>query len=49
MPIAQAYNRRINAWVKYDFKAGQGFRAFDVKQREPMKPFIGVPIKGKRK
>ena len=49
MPIYQAFNARIGAWVKYEFVTGQGFKAIDVKQREPLKPFKFVPIKGKRR
>ena len=48
MPIYQAYNRRIKAWVKYHFTK-KGFEVTDVKQRNPKKPFKGIKIKGKRK
>lgn len=44
MPIRQAFNSRINAYVKYDFKPGKGFRALDVKQKEPTIPFKNIPI-----
>lgn len=48
MPIYQAYNKRNKAWVKYEF-TNKGWKALDVKQREPMKPFRGIPKKGKRR
>ncbi|MHA1343374.1 MAG: hypothetical protein ACTSQG_05275 [Promethearchaeota archaeon] len=48
MPIFQAYNGRIKAWVKYDFSKGK-VRFLNVKQREPEKPFKGVKKRGKRK
>ncbi len=48
MPVYQAYNKRMNAWVKYKFTTG-GFTVVDVKQREPMKPFKKTKIKGKRR
>jgi len=48
MPIYQAYNGRIKAWVKYHFTK-KGVEILDVKQREPQKPFKGVPKRGKRK
>jgi len=47
MPIFQAYNGRIKAWVKYDFSKGK-VRFLNVKQREPEKPFKGVKKRGKR-
>lgn len=49
MPIYQAFNGRINAWVKYEFKKGKGFKAIDVKQKKPLKSFKNIPIKGKTK
>lgn len=49
MPIRQAYNGKIKAWVKYDFDKERGFRPLDVKEREPSTPFKGIPIKGNRK
>jgi len=42
MPIRQAFNKKIGAWVKFDFEAGKGFKPLDVKQRMPKKPFKGV-------
>ncbi len=48
MPVYQAYNPNIKAWVKYDFTK-KGVRWLDVKQREPKKPFKGVPKKGKKR
>lgn len=49
MVISQAFNRRIRAWVKFDFIKGKGFRALDVKQRKPLKKFKGVPVRGQRR
>lgn len=50
MPIRQAFNNRIKAWVKFDFKKGKGFRPLDVKQRMPLVPFKNVPkVKKKRR
>ncbi|HKL23389.1 MAG TPA: hypothetical protein VJ895_01420 [Candidatus Nanoarchaeia archaeon] len=46
MPTYQSYNKRINAWVKYHWTK-EGWEVKDVKQREPKKPFKGVPKKGK--
>ena len=47
MPIYQAFNRRTNAWVKYEF-GKNGFRVLDVKQKEPNKPFKGVKKRGQK-
>jgi len=44
MPIYQSYNKRINAWVKYEFTK-KGWKPLDVKQKEPKKPFKGIPKK----
>ena len=49
MPIAQAFNRKTKAWVKYKFAKGIGFKALDVKQRNPLTPFKNTPIRGKRR
>ena len=49
MPIRQAYNKKIKAFVKYDFAKDTGFRVLDVKQKKPSKPFKGIKIAGKRK
>jgi len=49
MPIYQAFNNKIKAWVKYSFESGKGFTPLDVKQKEPLKPFKGVPKKGKKR
>lgn len=46
--IYQAYNKRTKAWVKYKFTKN-GIKWLDVKQREPQKPFKGVPKRGARK
>lgn len=48
MPLFQAYNPKINAWVKYHF-TNDGFKVVDVKQREPKEPFKGTKIKSKRR
>ena len=48
MPIYQAYNRRIKSFVKYEFDK-RGFKVIDVKQKNPIKPFSGIPIKGQKK
>lgn len=42
MPVRQAFNKKIGAWVKYDFEKGKGFRALDVKQINPKIPFKNV-------
>ena len=41
MPIYQAFNPKIKAWVKYHF-VKNGFRVLDVKEREPLKSFKHV-------
>ncbi len=48
MPTYQAYNGRINAWVKYHW-TDKGWKVKDVKQREPKKPFKGIPKRGKKR
>jgi len=48
MPIYQAYNGRIGAWVKYEFTK-KGPKFLNVKQREPKKPFKGIPKRGNKK
>jgi len=48
MPVYQAYNPKIQSWVKYHFTK-KGFEVLDVKQRKPKIKFKGVPIRGKRK
>jgi len=48
MPIYQSFNPKIKAWVKYHF-GKNGVEFTDVKQKEPQKPFKGIPKKGKRK
>ena len=45
LPIYQSFNPRINAWVKYEFGKG-GWKPLDVKQKNPLVPFKGVPKKG---
>jgi len=44
MPVYQSYNKRINAWVKYEF-TDKGVKWKNVKEREPKKPFKGIPKK----
>jgi hypothetical protein len=48
MPIYQAYNGKIRAWVKYHFTK-KGVEIKDVKQRDKEKPFASVPIRGNKK
>ena len=48
MPIYQAFNKKNKFWVKYKFSK-TGFKVIDVKQREPLKKFKGVPVKGKKR
>lgn len=47
MATYQAYNGRIKAWVKYHFTK-KGIEFTDVKQREPKKPFKGIPKRGNK-
>ena len=42
MPEYQSYNKKTKAWVKYHFTK-DGIKFTDVKQRQPKKPFKGVP------
>lgn len=49
MPVYQAYNKRINAWVIYKFTKKKGFKPLNVKQKNPDKPFKGVKIRGQRR
>lgn len=49
MPMYQAFNPRIKAYVKYHFKSGKGFDVVDVKQRNPNVPFKGIKIRGNKK
>lgn len=46
MPIYQAFNSKINAWVKYEF-GKKGSRILDVKERNPTTPFRKIKKKGK--
>jgi len=48
MPTYQTYNPRIKAYVKYK-KIGNRSRILDVKQKDPAKPFKGIPMSGKKK
>jgi len=47
MPIYQAFNKKIGAWVKYKFTK-KGWKALDVKQKLPKKPFKGIKKKGQK-
>jgi len=49
MPIYQAFNSKIGAWVKYEFVKGIGFKPLDVKQKEPGVPFKGITKRGNTK
>jgi len=49
MPIYQAFNPKIKAWVKYHFAKKKGFEVLDVKERSPLKPFKNIPKKGRIK
>jgi len=49
MPIYQTFNPKIKVWVKYHFVKKKGFEVFDVKEREPSKPFKNIMIKGRKK
>ena len=49
MPIYQSFNPKIKSWVKYHFVKEKGFEVFDVKQKEPLKPFKNIIIKGRKK
>jgi len=42
MPIYQAYNKKIGAWVKIKEYYGKA-RILNVKQTDPKKPFKGIP------
>lgn len=44
MPKLQKFNRKVNAWVIFDFKKGKGFTILNQKQRNPTVPFKGVKI-----
>lgn len=46
MPEKQSWNPRIGAYVKYEF--GKDGINWDVKERNPSKPFKGVPIVKKK-
>lgn len=48
MPRFQAYNKRIGAWVIYEFKK-KGFTVVNVKQRKPQIPFKNILKRGKKK
>jgi len=46
--VFQAYNDRIDAWVKYKFDE-KGFAPLDVKQRNPGIPFKNIKKRGKKR
>jgi hypothetical protein len=46
-PIYQAYNKRNKAWVKYELYGGKS-KILNVKERDPKKPFKGVPKRRKK-
>jgi len=46
--VYQAFNPKTKAWLKYEI-GKDGFKPLDVKQRNPLVPFKGVKIKGKRR
>jgi len=48
MPTYQRFNNRIKAWVKFEFTKN-GIKFTDVKQKNPTKPFKGIPTKSKLK
>ena len=48
MGIYQAYNKKINSWVKYEFSK-DGFKPLDVKQVNTTIPFKNIKIRGKKK
>ena len=43
MPIYQKFNPKIDAYVKMEFTS-KGVKFFDVKQKEPLKPFKGIKV-----
>ena len=45
--IFQAYNKRINAWVKVRKFANGKTKILNVKQKLPSVPFKNIPIKKK--
>jgi len=46
--IYQAYNRRINAWVKYKLVRGKLSKIIQVKKINPNVPFLNIKIKHKK-
>ena len=42
MTLFQRFNRRIGAWVIFQTLRGKT-RTFNVKQRNPLVPFKGIP------
>ena len=47
MPVFQAFNKKIGAWVKFHYVKG-GVKFFDVKQRKPKIKFKGIPVRGNK-
>lgn len=43
--VYQAYNNRINAWVKYKLIKGAGSIILAVKKINPTVPFLNVPVR----
>jgi len=48
MPLFQAKNKKTGVYSKYELYDGKS-RFVDTKQREPTKPFKGVPIRQKKR
>lgn len=42
MSQTQVYNRKINAWVKYNCRPGGKSKILDVKEKNPQVPFKNV-------
>ena len=45
MAIQQSFNKKTKRFVKFKKTADGKTQILDNKQREPMKPFKGIPIK----
>ncbi|MFW6225646.1 MAG: hypothetical protein ACOC3V_01640 [bacterium] len=48
MPTYQSFNKKIGAWVKYEFTK-DGIKFKDVKERKPKIPFKDVIKKGAKR
>jgi tellurite resistance-related uncharacterized protein len=44
MPVYQTFNKKIKAWVKFEFIKGN-VKFIDVKQKNPEIPFKHIKIK----